>query len=136
MQHFEPGSVWSIQRPVMDSRAKAEFNGAPIKETLLLAPPTKLQRVAAADARAELPSRFIVPSLTLSDIMGLRKTRAVDFAAVVESVTEARTVQKKEGGTTDVLDVVFLDGSTTKKGNLAQCTAAMWGEAGRLFTGQ
>ena len=136
MRQFEPGSVWCIQRPVMDSRAKAEFNGAPIKETLLLALPTRLQRVAAADARAELPSRFILPSLTLSDIMGLRKTRAVDFAAVVESVTEARTVQKKEGGITDVLDVVFIDGSTTKKGNLAQCTAAMWGEAGRLFTGQ
>ena len=68
--------------------------------------------------------------------MGLRKTRAVDFAAVVESVSASRPVQKKDGGSTEVLDVVFLDGSTTQKGHLAECTAGMWGEAGLLFTGR
>ena len=83
-----------------------------------------------------MPSRFITPALSLNNIMGLRKTRAVDFAAVVESVSASRPVQKKEGGITEVWDVVFLDGSTTHKCNLAECTAGMWGEAGLLFTGR
>ena len=136
MKKFELGSVWIVQKPAMVLRAKAEFNGAPIKETLLLAPPTKLDRIATADPRAELPSRFITPALSLTNILGLRKTRAVDFAAVVESVSASRPVQKKDGGSTEVLDVVFLDGSKTEKGFLAECTASMWDEAGNLFTGK
>jgi len=31
MVEFELGSVWSVQKPAMDLRAKPEFNGAPIK---------------------------------------------------------------------------------------------------------
>ena len=134
MNKFECGSVWTVQKPAMDLRAKSEYNGAPIKETLLLAPPTKLHRIATADPRAQLPSRFITPALSLTKILGLRKTRAVDFAAVVESVSASRPVQKKEGGKREVLDVVFLDGSTTQKGHLAECTAGMRGKAGHLFS--
>ena len=105
MTEFEAGSVWSVQTPAVDPRAKLEFNGAPIKETLLLAPPTKLLRIATADSRAELPSRFITPLLSLTQILSLRKTRAVDFAAVVESVTAARSVARRDGGSAEVLDV-------------------------------
>ena len=151
---FQPNTVWEITKPAFDNRAKVEFNGAPMKQTLLLCAPTTCRAISPTDTdNYNKPARFICPPLTLKDILGLKRitmpkraqapapgsatnrvsvpTRAVDFAAKLLSISSGRQVVKA-GKPTTVHDAEVADDSLIS-GKHAKCTISVWGSAKQLL---
>ena len=48
-RRFVENTAWKVSTPAFDVRSKVEFNGSPMKLTLLLRPPTLLTAVTPAD---------------------------------------------------------------------------------------
>ena len=49
---FGPNSVWEVTTPVLDAKAKPEYNGCPVKAVLLLKAPTQLKEVTSENQAA------------------------------------------------------------------------------------
>ena len=141
-RRFTENTVWKVSKPAFDVRSKAEFNGSPMKLTLLLRPPTLLTAAAVTDTEAyAYPVRHVIPPVTLACIVGLKgtapgnapkKSRAVDVVAKVLEISEPRD-RVCNGMQTKVRDVMLGDDSQTGGGHNTKCTLSAWGEAGALF---
>ncbi len=73
MTRFVENTVWVVSKPSFDMRAKTEFNGSPMKLTLLLREPTIVRAVPPTDSEAySLPANHIIPPVTLACIVALK----------------------------------------------------------------
>ena len=139
MDRFLESSVWEMKTLVFDARSKADYNGAPLKRTLLLQQPTKLRLVNSTEAEAYThPVHYVLPGLTLAEMMIGKKiqmqsgVRTVDFVAKIKGMSAVRPVVV-QGFRTTVMDVEVIDDSKLPNGNAATCTVAVWGGSIKLF---
>ena len=76
MIKFVENTVWIVSKPAFDIRAKAEYNGAPMKLTLSMRHPTVLRAVPPTETELyNLPCRHITPPATLADIKGTKNIK-------------------------------------------------------------
>ena len=73
LARFVEDTVGVVSKPVFDSRAKVEFNGSPMKLTLLLRDPTNLRAVAPTETIAyNFPVMHVIPPTTLAYIVSMK----------------------------------------------------------------
>ena len=146
MTRFVENTVWVVSKPGFDMRAKTEFNGSPMKLTLLLRDPTMVRAVPPTDSAAySFPATHIIPPATLACIVALKSIkasapgnaskkssgRAVDVVAKVLEMSEDRN-RVASGVQTKVRDIVLADDSQTQGSN-TKCSLSAWGASCALF---
>ena len=146
MTRFVENTVWVVSKPGFDLRAKTEFNGSPMKLTLLLRDPTTLRAVPPTDTEPySHPAKHIIPPATLACIVTLKtikpsslgkdlkksNARAVDVVAKVLEMSETRS-RVTNGVQTTVKDIVLADDSQSEGSN-TKCSMSVWGAACTLF---
>ena len=72
MTRFNANTVWVISKPGFDMRANTEFNGSPMKLTLVLREPTVVIPVKPTDPERLLPANHVIPPTTLACIVALK----------------------------------------------------------------
>ena len=73
-QKFEANSVWELVNPTFDTKSKPEFNGCPVKGTVLLSKPTVTTRVLPTSQEAlNYPARNLHIPLAITGIVKLLK---------------------------------------------------------------
>ena len=114
-QKFAANSVWELVNPTFDTKSKPEFNGCPVKGTVLLSKPTVTTRVLPTSQEAlNYPARGLHIPLAITGIVKLLKgpgtasRSTCDFSGKFLSISHPK--QHAKGATVyNVADAEFMD---------------------------
>jgi len=118
------GTAWIMSGVSIDAKADAAYVSCPLK-TVINLQNTKMAAVLKGQApETDLP-KDITPPLSVADAAEIRSKRSFDLIALIKDVGQTRTPP----GRAAVADVLVVDGSKTKKGEVAEISISFWGEA-------
>ena len=123
-QKFAAGSVWKIRRPSLDSRAKAEYMGCPVKYQIILDAPSELTMVVGPSK--DQVATHIVPPLKLDKLPGLQHDMAVDLLFKVAEVGVIKT-EVVRGKNTNIGEAWVIDETGFKS------QATLWDDNASAF---
>ena len=96
---FKAHSVWQMVTPAFDAKARAEYNGCPIKSTVLLTAPTKMHAVPPTnDVQFQYPAKGLHVALDIKGIVSILKapgafkrlSKTFDFCGKLASLSEQK----------------------------------------------
>ena len=132
---FKDDDVLEITTPAFDAKARAEFNGCPVKSVLLLTKPTTIKHVPCTNTEVlQHPARGLHVSLDITALLehlrdsSSRKpfTKTFDFCGKFLGVSEPKNTEKTAIRHT-VSDAIFVDAAGGK------VNVALWDGANQLF---
>lgn len=114
-QKFTADSVWELANPTFDAKSKPEFNGCPVKGTVLLSKPTVTTRVLPTSQEVlKYPARGLHIPLPITGIVKLLKGPGTasrltfDFSGKFLGISKPK--QRAKGATVyNVADAEFMD---------------------------
>ncbi len=114
-EKFTADSVWELLNPTFDAKSKPEFNGCPVKGTVLLSKPTVAKRVLPTSQEAlNYPARGLHIPLAIAGIMkllrgpGTASRLTFDFSGKFLSISKPK--QRTKGAAVyNVADAEFMD---------------------------
>ncbi|MEY2988005.1 MAG: hypothetical protein RJB13_1526 [Pseudomonadota bacterium] len=132
---FTANSVWQMMTPAIDAKARAEYNGCPLKSTVLLTAPTKLKAVPPTNiAQLQYPAKGLKVILDIKTIVSILKApgafkrlnKTFDFCGKITALSDQKKVVA--GGSQKlVAEATFIDSSG------GEIDVSVWNESYAVF---
>ena len=103
---FTEGSVFEVTTPTFDAKARADFNGCPVKPVVLLQGPTTIKPVPPTNtAMLEHPATGVEVCMDMSLLLQFLKdlgsakslNKTFDFCRKFLGISDLKTIEKQGG---------------------------------------
>jgi len=137
LQKFGDLTSWKLSSVALEPNSKAQWNGCPNKEVILLESPTKINPLMQGSDEEKQLSKYIEPPMRLADILEVMQTQSVDCAVFLEEVQRLRT-EVARGKQVSVCTIIVTDDSNARANitcweEQAVTVQGLVGRAGTVF---